>query len=84
MRLPGLRDAASWTALFAPAHTPDAITERLNKLVGEITTTGKVAETYHNLGLATPVLSRAEMRSFFVQERKRWAEAVRVSGAKVD
>jgi tripartite-type tricarboxylate transporter receptor subunit TctC len=77
-------ETTSWTALFAPAATPDAIVEMLNKTVGEITNSGKVAETLHGFGLTTPVMSTAEMRTFIAKERVRWGEAVKISGDKID
>jgi tripartite-type tricarboxylate transporter receptor subunit TctC len=81
--IPGF-ETASWTVLFAPAATPEAVVARLNREVAAAIAAEPVAGRFRELGLQAPALSPAELRAFVAAEVAKWAEAVRASGARVE
>lgn len=81
--IPGLQVLA-WQGLFAPAGTPEAILERLEREVTFILKQPDVVSTLAEGG-TTPVGStRAEFAAFVKAETVRWAEIVKLSGARTD
>jgi tripartite-type tricarboxylate transporter receptor subunit TctC len=77
-------ETASWTMLFAPAGTPAAIVERLNREVAAVIGSEPVAGRFRELGLEAPAMTPAELSRFVAAEVAKWAEAVRASGARVE
>jgi tripartite-type tricarboxylate transporter receptor subunit TctC len=76
--------AAAWNALFLPAGTPPAITDKLSAEVAAILRDPTVAARYAELG-ATPVGSTpAELARLLRLEMARWAEVINLSGATAD
>jgi len=67
----------SWTGLFAPAGTPEAI---INKLYGEVSTVLKserMKERYASLGYGTSELSPAEFGAAHKAEIVKWTRVIR-------
>ena len=67
----------SWTGLFAPAGTPEAI---INKLYGEVSTVLKserMKERYASLGYGTSELSPAEFGAAHKAEIVKWTKVIR-------
>jgi tripartite-type tricarboxylate transporter receptor subunit TctC len=81
--VPGF-ETASWTMLFAPAATPRAIVERMNREVAAVIAAEPVASRYADLGLDAPALDPAGLAAFVAAEVTKWGEAVRASGARVE
>ena len=81
--LPGY-SAESWFVLMAPANTPPAIVNRLSAEVDKILKKPGVIERFKALG-AEPVGGTPDQLGQFISaEAKKWAEVVKVSGAKID
>ncbi|MBE0549355.1 MAG: tripartite tricarboxylate transporter substrate binding protein [Rubrivivax sp.] len=81
--IPGLQ-AIAWQGLFAPAGTPDAVLERLEREVTSILRQPDVVAVLAQGG-TTPVGSaRADFAAFVKAETIRWAEIVRLAGARAD
>lgn len=81
--IPGLH-AVAWQGLFAPAGTPDDILDRLEREVVDILKQPDVVATLAQGG-TTPVGSTRSAFSAFVKaETLRWAEIVKLSGARAD
>ena len=81
--LPGF-DVASWTGLFAPAGTPQAIVERLNRETVRIARDAAYLEQLKTMG-TDGVSSKPEALAKFMREDiARWTDAVKRSGAKVE
>jgi tripartite-type tricarboxylate transporter receptor subunit TctC len=73
-----------WFGLFAPAGTPAAVLERLNREVADILKDPAFGEKIAATG-ATPVTSSpAEMKAFVTAEVDKWVRVARESGAKAD
>ncbi|OZI37841.1 hypothetical protein CAL29_05565 [Bordetella genomosp. 10] len=70
----------SWTGIFAPANTPDAIIDRLNNAVREALKDPAVIEHIKATG-ATPVSqSPSEFDAFVRSEVKKWVVAAQEAG----
>jgi tripartite-type tricarboxylate transporter receptor subunit TctC len=81
--VPGF-DANSWFGLVAPAKTP---TSTLNKLSTDITSVLNMPEVqarFEQIGAQASPLSRSAFDTFLDDERTKWTQIIRKSGAKVD
>jgi tripartite-type tricarboxylate transporter receptor subunit TctC len=76
--------AAAWNALWAPVGTAPAILARLNAETRAILRDPAVVARFAELGARPVGGSPEEMERFLRAEVARWAEIVRVSGAKAD
>lgn len=72
-----------WSSLAVPAATPDAVVARLNEEFVKALRTEEIREKWRQVDF-TPLPTTPQEVSRFVQaESARWAEAVRISGFKV-
>ena len=80
---PGL-EASGWAALYAPAKTPPAVIERLNRAVvlalGDPAVRAKLIEA----GVAPSIGSPLDLDRITRQDFAHWREAVRASGYTAD
>jgi tripartite-type tricarboxylate transporter receptor subunit TctC len=81
--LPGF-DASSWVALVAPAKTPAPVLAKLRAEVGKAIASPDIVKRLHELGSEPGTANEAEVRAFLAAETKKWAEVIRVSGAKAE
>jgi tripartite-type tricarboxylate transporter receptor subunit TctC len=81
--LPGF-DVASWTGLFAPAGTPPAVLERLNRETVRITKDPAYLEQLKTMGTDAASSTPDALGKFMREDIARWTEAVKRSGAKVE
>ncbi|WP_211257566.1 Bug family tripartite tricarboxylate transporter substrate binding protein [Muricoccus aerilatus] len=94
-RLPGLPDvptfaeagvpgyeSVGWFGLVAPARTPAPIVARLNGAFNEALREPEVTERLRTLGVEPRTGSPDAFAGFIRSETAKWAEVVRVSGAK--
>ena len=77
-------EAGIWLGLMAPAGTPKPILERLNAEVGRIIQTPEVKENWMKQGAAPMSMTLEQFDKFLRDEIVKWANVVKVSGAKVD
>lgn len=77
-------ESTAWSGLFAPAGTPEAIVQRLNAATLKALQSDKVRARYKDLGAEALPLNAAEFGAFVNREYDKWAEVVRVSGARAD
>lgn len=80
---PGL-DAQPWIAIAAPAATPPAVLERLNHEINKTLADAALAERLRQVGLDPAPLTVAAFGDFIPREAGRWAEMVKISGAKAE
>ena len=73
-----------WFGLFAPAGTPAAIVERLNKEVADVLKDPTFADKLIATGGTPLINTRTEMKSFVALEVDKWVKVARDSGAKAD
>ena len=81
--LPGF-DASIWQGVFAPARTPTDIVARLNREIVAALNAGDVKEQLRVQGLDTLPSTPEQFAAFIKVEIAKWAQVIKVSGAKVD
>ena len=81
--LPGY-EASAWYGIAAPAGTPAAIVETLNRGLNAAFADPKMKARIVELG-GTPLPgSPADFATLFAAETEKWAKVVKLSGAKAD
>ena len=77
-------DASSWFGLFAPAGTPAEIVNRIQQETAKAFQAPAFKERLLSQGAIPGGQPSAEFAKFIAAETKKWAQVVKVSGAKVD
>jgi tripartite-type tricarboxylate transporter receptor subunit TctC len=80
---PGFEDV-TWVAVFAPARTPDAILQRINREVTAIQRDPDFQAKLAAAGFEPMAGSLPEARDYLRAEMVKWARVVRETGAKAD
>ncbi|MFT4194304.1 Bug family tripartite tricarboxylate transporter substrate binding protein [Ottowia sp.] len=82
--VPGF-DVSAWDALFVPAGTPAPVIARLEQAVHKALADPELRRQLQERGAeAAPSSSPPALGSFVQSEIKRWGDAIRRSGARVD
>ncbi len=81
--LPGF-DSSSWVALVAPAKTPAPVLAKLRAAVAKVLTSPDIVARIRELGSEPGTATERDVRAFMDGEAKKWAEVIRISGAKAD
>ena len=81
--LPGF-ESLSWHGLFAPAGTPPAIVEKLNREALASVRSPEVMARYEELGISSSSFTPAEFKDFVAAETKRWGDVARAANVKVE
>ena len=79
--------ADTWTALFAPKGTPDAILARLNEAYGKALDDPMVRRRLDELGAAIPPparRTRAALADLVARDTARWAKVIEAAGIRLD
>ncbi len=77
--------ASAWYGIVAPTGTPADVVQRLNKEVNAVTATPEVKQRMESMGALVPAGQTPEQFSAFIQsEIARYAEIVKISGAKME
>ncbi len=82
-KLPGF-DASSWFGLLAPAGTPPEIVNRIQQEVAKSLGTAAIKEKLLAQGAIPGGNTPEQFNTFINAEHVKWAQVVKVSGAKVD
>ena len=77
-------DASSWFGLLAPAGTPPEIVSRIQQEVAKSHSTAAIKEKMLAQGAIPSGNTPAQFSDFINTEHTKWAQVVKVSGAKVD
>ena len=77
-------EAVSWLGIMAPAGTPQPIVDKLNIEIGRLTSRPDVKANWARQSVEASVMSAADYDKFLRAEIDKWAEGVRVSGAKIE
>ena len=75
-------DIYIWSAIVAPAGTPDAIIARLNAEFGKALRSVEIRDKWATMGFEPLPSTPDEFTRFAQAESRRWAEAVKISGFK--
>jgi len=81
--MPQLRSSV-WFAVVAPHGLPQPIAERINSETNKLLKDTEFRAKILGLGAAPMGGSAADFRKLYDEEWTRWAEVVKVSGAKID
>jgi len=73
-----------WFAMYAPAKTPTAAIDDINKALNKALATPEVRERFAGLGLDVGGGSAADLQKTMQDDAKRWAPVVKKSGFKAD
>jgi tripartite-type tricarboxylate transporter receptor subunit TctC len=77
--LPGFA-AVGWQVLVAPAGTPDAIVQKANAALLEVTSAADVRERLAQFGREEEAMSPAQTLAFIQNEQKTWAPILKQIG----
>ena len=69
---------------MAPAGTPKPIVERLNAEIRKIVNSPEAKEGWAKQGAAPLAMSTDEFAQYLRDDIAKWANVVKISGAKVD
>jgi tripartite-type tricarboxylate transporter receptor subunit TctC len=76
-------EATIWIGVMAPKGTPKEVVEFLNNAINTVIETPVVKETWLKQGAIPLVKTPAEFDAFLRQDIAKWANVVKISGAKV-
>jgi tripartite-type tricarboxylate transporter receptor subunit TctC len=77
-------DSSSWVALVAPAKTPAPVLAKLRAEVAKALRSPDIVARLRELGSEPGTATEKDVRAFMDGEAKKWAEVIRISGAKAD
>jgi tripartite-type tricarboxylate transporter receptor subunit TctC len=77
-------EAVIWIGLMAPVATPAPIVEKLNAEVNRIVNQPEVKSAWSKQGAVAMSMSTDEFGKFLRDDIAKWANVVKISGAKVD
>jgi tripartite-type tricarboxylate transporter receptor subunit TctC len=80
---PGV-EAMGWIGLAAPAGTPPAIVDKLNKAIHAALSTPEFKERFNTLAFVPIVDTPEQFGKFVAEERDRWAKVAHDANALVD
>ena len=75
---------ATWFGTFAPAKLPAELRDRITKDIQAIVATPEMTKKLEDMGAEVNNLGSHDFSKLIDAEAKRWAEAVKLSGAKVE
>jgi tripartite-type tricarboxylate transporter receptor subunit TctC len=81
--VPGF-DISTWFGVFAPAGTPAAIVERLNREFGKALEAEDTRERLARMGAESAPMPSAEFAEFVRSEQAKYEKIVRESGARIN
>jgi len=74
----------TWFGIVAPARTPVHVIERLDTTISAALTSPKVRAGFARLGIAENIGNAQKSAALIADEIPRWAELVKLTGAKLD
>jgi len=77
-------DSSSWVALVAPAKTPAPVLAKLRAEVAKAIASPDIVKRLNELGSEAGTADEKAVRAFLKAETKKWAEVIKLSGAKVE
>ena len=77
-------EASSWFGLLAPAGTPADIVQRVQQETAKALSSPTIKERLLAQGAVPSGMTSAQFAAFISAETLKWAQVVKVSGAKVD
>jgi tripartite-type tricarboxylate transporter receptor subunit TctC len=81
--IPGA-EADSWLAIFGPAGIPDAVVAKLQQEISAALNDPPIRERLAGVGLEVVASTPAQLQGMLPGELRKWGEAVKRSGARLD
>jgi tripartite-type tricarboxylate transporter receptor subunit TctC len=81
--LPGYH-VSNWVGIVAPAGTPSAVVDKLNKEVAAIMQSPEMQKQLANQGLEFTAMTPAEFGTFMEKELAQWGRVVKEGGIKAE
>jgi tripartite-type tricarboxylate transporter receptor subunit TctC len=81
--LPGY-DATIWLGIMAPVGTPKPIVDKLNAEINKVLSRSDLQQTWMEQGAVPIVMDPTEFDAYLRADIAKWANVVKVSGAKVE
>jgi len=75
-------NVVAWTGLFAPAHTPPAIVERLNRELDSVLRSDEVRDKLAEQGAVPGSGSPSAFGAFVAREEERYAKVVKAANIR--
>jgi tripartite-type tricarboxylate transporter receptor subunit TctC len=82
--LPTLDDISTWIGFVAPAGTPRAIVDKVQREVVKMYADPVIAEKLEKSGISTATSTPEEFDAFVRKEQDRWGQVLRDSGIKLN
>jgi tripartite-type tricarboxylate transporter receptor subunit TctC len=80
---PGL-SLGFWVGLWAPAGTPSAIVEQLNRATNVALGSPEMKQQMARLGIAPSIGSVQDFAAFIADETPKWADIVNAAGVQIE
>ena len=77
-------EATIWLGVMAPAGTPKEVVEKLNAEINKVIGRADVKEAWAKQGAVPMVMTPGEFDKYLRADIGKWADVVKVSGAKVN
>lgn len=77
-------DSTSWFIIFAPAGTPDATIEKINKELNAVLKTDTMKQRFFQMGAEIKTSTPLEAQTFYESEVTKWRSVVSSSGVRLD
>jgi len=77
-------EADSWLAIFGPPGIPEPVVAKLNQEIAAALNDPPIREKLAGIGLEVVASTPAQLNAMLPGELKRWGDAVKRSGARVD
>jgi tripartite-type tricarboxylate transporter receptor subunit TctC len=77
-------EATIWLGIMAPAATPKAVVDKLNAEINRVLGTAALKEAWAKQGAVPMRMTPSEFDAYLRKDIEKWAEVVRVSGAKAE
>jgi tripartite-type tricarboxylate transporter receptor subunit TctC len=82
--MPALDDISSWIAIVAPARTPRAVVDKIQKEVAQMYADPVLYERLQKAGINAVASTPEEFDAFFRKEAVRWDKAFKESGMQLE
>src|SRR5262249_52886642 len=81
--MPGL-ESGTWYAVLAPAGTPGAIVDKLNRQINASLTEPSFRKRVQDMGVTPMGGAPAEVTTYIASESARWSDVVKTAGIRMD
>jgi tripartite-type tricarboxylate transporter receptor subunit TctC len=81
--MPALGEISTWAGLVAPAGTPPAIIDKIQRAVVKVAADPEISAKLDQFGISAVSNTPAEFEQYYRNEFDRWSKVFRDSGIKL-